>query len=63
MTSPPLRLDLLYPGHAAEDDLPWLVEALFRDGSVVADVVHTSVGVDAHDVDGLVALARGEARR
>ena len=53
MTSPPLRLGLLYPGHAAEDDLPWLVEALFPDGSVVADLVHTSVGVDAHDVDAL----------
>jgi maleate cis-trans isomerase len=61
MTSPPLRLGLLYPGHAAEDDLPRLVEALFPDGSVVADVVHTSVGVDAHDVDALRDL--GSARR
>jgi maleate cis-trans isomerase len=56
-----LRLGLLYPGHAAEDDLPWLVEALFGDGSVVADVVHTSMSEDAHDVD--VLLDVGSARR
>jgi maleate cis-trans isomerase len=56
-----LRLGLLYPGHAAEDDLPWLVEALFRDGSVVADVVHTSMSEDAHDVD--VLLDVGSPRR
>jgi maleate cis-trans isomerase len=61
MTSSPLRLGLLYPGHAAEDDLFWLVEALFPDGSVIADVVHTSVGVDAHDVGALRDL--GSARR
>jgi maleate cis-trans isomerase len=56
-----MRLGLLYPGHAAEDDLPWLVEALFEDGSVVADVVHTSVGEDAHRVDALLDL--GSAAR
>ena len=50
-----MKLGLLYPGHAAEDDLPWLVEALFGDGSVVADVVHTSVGEegDAHTLGAL----------
>jgi maleate cis-trans isomerase len=46
-----LRLGLLYPGHAAADDLPWLVEHLFPDGSVVAEVVHTALDEDAHDVD------------
>jgi maleate cis-trans isomerase len=58
---PPLRLGLLYPGHAAEDDLPWLVEALFPDGSVVADVTHTSMDEDAHDVEVLLDL--GSPRR
>jgi maleate cis-trans isomerase len=51
---------MLYPGYAAEDDLPWLVDALFEDGSVVADVVHTSVGEDAHRVDALLDLGRAE---
>ena len=45
------RLGLLYPGYAAEDDLPWLVEALFPDATIVADVVHTTVEEDAHDVE------------
>ena len=45
------RLGLLYPGYAAEDDLPWLVEALFPDATVVADVVHTTMEQDAHDVE------------
>lgn len=61
MTQQPLRLGLLYPGYAAEDDLPWLVDALFPDGSVIADVVHTSMDEDAHDVDVLLDL--GGARR
>jgi maleate cis-trans isomerase len=56
VTDSPLRLGLLYPGHAAEDDLPWLVESLFPDGSVVAEVVHTSMDEDAHDVDVLLDL-------
>ena len=58
-----MRLGLLYPGYAAEDDLPWLVDALFADGSVVADVVHTSVGEDAHRVDALLDLGRRERLR
>ena len=45
------RLGLLYPGYVAEDDLPWLVDALVPDGSVFADVVHTTMDEDAHDVD------------
>jgi maleate cis-trans isomerase len=61
VTSPLLRLGMLYPGHAAENDLPWLVESLFPDGSVVADVVHTSLDEDAHDVDVLLDL--GSPRR
>jgi maleate cis-trans isomerase len=55
-----MRLGMLYPGYAAEDDLPWLVDALFEDGAVVADVVHTSVGEDAHRVDALLDLGRPE---
>jgi maleate cis-trans isomerase len=53
---------MLYPGYAAEDDLPWLVDALFADGSVVADVVHTSVGEegDAHTVSALREMGRAE---
>jgi maleate cis-trans isomerase len=61
VTGSPVRLGLLYPGHAAEDDLPWLVDALFPDGSVVADVVHTSMDEDAHDVEVLLDL--GSPRR
>jgi maleate cis-trans isomerase len=57
-----MRLGMLYPGYAAEDDLPWLVDALFGDGSVVADVVHTSVGEegDAHTVSALREMGRAE---
>jgi maleate cis-trans isomerase len=61
MISSPLRLGMLYPGHAAEDDLPWLVRSLFPDGSAVADVVPTSVDEDAHDVEVLLDL--GSPRR
>lgn len=61
MSTSPLRLGLLYPGHAAEDDLPWLVESLFPDRSVVADVLHTSMDEDVHDVDVLLDL--GSPRR
>jgi maleate cis-trans isomerase len=58
-----MKLGMLYPGHAAEDDLPWLVDALFPDRSVVADVVHTSVGEDAHRVDALLDLGGRERLR
>jgi maleate cis-trans isomerase len=47
----PLKLGFLYPGFAAEDDLPWLVDALAGDGAVVADVVHTSIDDDTHTVE------------
>jgi maleate cis-trans isomerase len=55
-----MRLGMLYPGYAAEDDLPWLVEALFEDGSVVADVVHTSIDGDDHTVESLLDMGRGD---
>ena len=58
-----MRLGLLYPGHAAEDDLPWLVDALFPDRSVSADVVHTSVGEDAHRIDALLDLGSADRLR
>jgi maleate cis-trans isomerase len=54
----PKRVGFLYPDHAAEDDLPWLVQALFPDRSVVADVVHTSIGEDAHTVEALRETGR-----
>jgi maleate cis-trans isomerase len=50
----PFRLGFLYPGHAAEDDYPRLAAALTP--SVIAEVVHTSVGEDAHRVDALLDL-------
>ena len=52
----PLRLGFLYPGYAAEDDYPRLAALLIRPVEVVADVVHTSVGEDAHRVDALLDL-------
>lgn len=55
-----MRLGLLYPGYAAEDDLPWLVESLFPDGSVVADVVHTSIENDDHRVEDLLDMGRAD---
>lgn len=47
------RLGFLYPDHAAEDDLPWLVEALFPDHAARAEVVHTTIGEDVHTVEAL----------
>jgi maleate cis-trans isomerase len=41
----------LYPGHAAEDDYPRLAERVRP--PVRAEVVHTSIGEDAHRVDAL----------
>lgn len=45
---------LLYPGFGAEDDFPALEQRL--DGAVRLPLVHTSVGVDHHDVDALLDL-------
>jgi maleate cis-trans isomerase len=50
-------LGFLYPDHAAEDDLPWLVQTLFPAGEVVAEVVHTSIGRDEHTVEALAETA------
>jgi len=49
-----LRLGFLYPGHAAEDDYPLLAAGVRP--PVDAQVVHTSVGEDAHRVDALMDL-------
>jgi maleate cis-trans isomerase len=56
--SAPERIGFLYPDHAAEDDLPWLVQTLFPDGAMVADVVHTSIGEDSHTVEALRETGR-----
>ncbi|WP_130012339.1 maleate cis-trans isomerase [Serinicoccus sediminis] len=55
-------IGILYPGHSAEDDYPW-VEGLLREAgyAVRLPVVHTSVGEDAHRVDALLDLG-GSAR-
>lgn len=53
-TDRPIRLGFLYPGHAAEDDYPTM--AGWLDPSPQVQVVHTSVGEDAHRVDALLDL-------
>lgn len=50
----PVRIGLLYPGYAAEDDYPLMVRML--ETSVFVEVVHTSVGEDAHREDALLDL-------
>jgi maleate cis-trans isomerase len=57
----PTTLGFLYPGSSAEDDIPALVQALYPGGEVAAEVVHTSVGEDAHTLDAVREL--GEAAR
>lgn len=52
------RLGFLYPGHAAEDDYPRLAAMLATPARV--EVVHTSVGEDAHRVDALLDLGSRE---
>jgi maleate cis-trans isomerase len=49
-----LALGFLYPGYAAEDDYPRM--AAMAGAPVVAEVVHTSVGEDAHRIDALLDL-------
>lgn len=44
-------IGVLYPGYAAEDDYPRLAESVRP--AVRAEVVHTSIGEDAHRVDAL----------
>ncbi|KUG54513.1 maleate cis-trans isomerase [Serinicoccus chungangensis] len=55
-------IGILYPGHSAEDDYPW-VEGVLREAgyAVRLPVAHTSVGEDAHRVDALLDLG-GAAR-
>lgn len=52
-TDPP-RLGFLYPGFAAEDDYPRLAARLPT--PPVVELVHTSVGEDAHRIDALLDL-------
>jgi maleate cis-trans isomerase len=53
-----LALGFLYPGYAAEDDYP-LMAAMVGE-AVSADVVHTSVGKDAHEIEALLDLGAPE---
>ncbi len=50
----PARLGFLYPGYAAEDDYPAMAARLSP--PPVVQVVHTSVGEEAHRVDALLDL-------
>lgn len=51
-------IGFLYPGYGAEDDYPYMQTLM--PGSVTLQLVHTSVGVDAHEVDALLDLGRPE---
>lgn len=52
------RIGFLYPGYAAEDDYPFMQGLLPED--IELTVVHTSVGVDAHEVGALLDLGASE---
>jgi maleate cis-trans isomerase len=58
MTSELKRIGILYPGYAAEADFELLDERLA--GSAGFDVVHTSIGEDAHREDALLDMGSGE---
>lgn len=60
MQMPPSTvLGFLYPGlGVAEDDLSWLVQELFPDGSVSAEIVETPIDEDAHTVEALLDLGQ-----
>lgn len=51
-------IGMLYPGFGAEDDYPYMEELLGED--VNLPLVHTSVGVDAHEVQSLLDLGKSE---
>lgn len=51
-------LGFLYPGFGAEDDYPFM-QTLVPSG-VTLNLTHTSVGVDAHEVDALLDLGKSE---
>src|ERR1039458_8836918 len=59
MTDQRIRLGFLYPDHSAEDDYP-RIGARIRP-AVAVEVVHTSIGEDAHREDAL--RDTGEVRR
>jgi maleate cis-trans isomerase len=58
LTQDPPRLGFLYPGYAAEDDYPRLAARL--PSQPVVELVHTSVGEDAHRIDALLDLGGPE---
>lgn len=51
-------LGFLYPGFGAEDDYPFMQTLV--PGSVTLNLTHTSVGVDAHEVEALLDLGKIE---
>ncbi|RAM38393.1 maleate cis-trans isomerase family protein [Arthrobacter globiformis] len=53
-----VTVGMLYPGFGAEDDYPYMAELL--GGGVSLPLVHTSVGVDAHEVQALLDLGKSE---
>ncbi|TFD65323.1 maleate cis-trans isomerase family protein [Cryobacterium ruanii] len=53
-----VTVGMLYPGFGAEDDYPFLEDAL--GGYARVPLVHTSVGVDAHEVEALLDLGKSE---
>lgn len=52
---------ILYPGHSAEDDYPRAERML--GGSVSLPVVHTTVGIDTHEIDALIDTGSPERLR
>lgn len=52
------KIGFLYPGFGAEDDYPYL-QSLLPEG-IRLRLVHTSVGVDAHEVDALLDVGTSE---
>jgi maleate cis-trans isomerase len=53
-----VTIGMLYPGYGAEDDYPYMEELLGE--GVSLPLVHTSVGVDAHEVQALLDLGKSE---
>ncbi len=51
-------IGFLYPGFGAEDDYPFM--QTFMPQGVELKLIHTSVGVDAHEVDALLDLGKSE---
>ena len=47
-----VTIGMLYPGFGAEDDYPFMEELLGE--GIHLPLVHTSVGVDAHEVQALL---------